>query len=65
MKAQTKISQAEIKAVMDDFSNGLKPIIDNLDMNKLTHSEKKELLDELNKLEAKALEVKENLRNST
>ena len=64
MKAQTKISQVEIKAIMDDFSNGLKPIINNLDVDKLTHSEKEELLEELNKLEAKALEVKENLRNS-
>lgn len=64
MKAQTKISQSEIQAVMDDFSNGLKPIIDNLDVDKLTYSEKEELLEELKKLEEKALEVKRNLRNS-
>ena len=59
MKVQEKISSEKIRETLDGLSEGLKPIIDHLDVASLTQEDKDILLAELDKLEAKALEVKQ------
>ena len=61
MKAKEKISTALIDETLAGISEGLKPIINDLDIDKLNDVQKDNLLEKLGELEAKALEIKRAL----
>lgn len=61
MKAKEKISTALIDETLAGISEGLKPIINDLDIDKLNDAQKDNLLEKLGELEAKALEIKRAL----
>lgn len=56
-----KISTALIDETLAGISEGLKPIINDLDIDKLNDAQKDNLLEKLSELEAKALEIKRAL----
>jgi len=58
MKNKEKLGVQVIDRVLADFSEGLKPLINNFDATQLDEVEKADFLSQLDELEAKALEVK-------
>ena len=62
MKTKQKLSDELITETLDGLSEGLKPIIDNFDGSKLNKADRIEISQLLDELEAKALEVKANLK---
>ncbi|MFT4758591.1 MAG: hypothetical protein ACI9LN_000552 [Saprospiraceae bacterium] len=53
-----KISTVLIDETLAGISEGLKPIIDDLDVDSLSEAQKDNLLEKLGALEKKALEIK-------
>lgn len=60
MKTKEKLGAAMVQQTLDKLSEGINPVIENLDVSKLSAAEKQGILDKLDELEAKALEVREN-----
>lgn len=58
MKIKEKLSTEKIDETLANLSKGIQPIIDNLDIGKLSGAERRDILEKLDALEAKALEVK-------
>ncbi|MFT5748319.1 MAG: hypothetical protein ACI9XO_005053 [Paraglaciecola sp.] len=58
MKTKEKLGTATVKAILAKLSEGIDPVINNLDLSKLDAVEKQNLLVRLEDLEAKALEVR-------
>lgn len=60
MKAKAKLSEALIQETLNGISEGLKPMKD-FDHSTLSKEERKDLIQQLDELEALALEIKARL----
>lgn len=58
MKTKEKLGEATIQETLNGLSEGLKPAIENFDATTLDRSERTEIIQLLDELEAKALEVR-------
>lgn len=58
MKTKNKLSSELIQQTLDGVSEGLKPAIESFDTTNLDKSERAEIMQLLDELEAKALEVR-------
>ena len=63
MKTKEKISTDLINETLAGISEGIKPIIQNLDFDKLSEKGKENISQLLDELEAKALEIKRALNH--